>query len=346
MNRFEFVNKLNGRLYLLSESERRDIIDEYIGHIDLKMQSGKSEADAIKDFGDIDELASEILRAYHIDSSKIQNKTLDVYIKQIFDYFGRVTEKILGFSARQLAHIFVEFVVLLILLNVLRYPVSLCAGVFSQLFSWFPYSIYNFVHHITDLAANLLWLLLAFMFIFQFINKRVIHGDIVPTQTVRTEENQQPADSEKSKSPASHKIQDTAEAIKEKTETAGKTITAAATKTGSIFARAAGKTGHGIASVMGKTGGVMKKLAGSTGDFVINLTVLILKISLFIFLWLPCAAITVAGIVCTVLATVIYFSTGIGFIGICISGVGCCIMGGGFTLWLTQVLTGGKTENA
>ncbi|MBR4035994.1 MAG: hypothetical protein IKJ05_04590, partial [Oscillospiraceae bacterium] len=104
--------------------------------------------------------------------------------------------------------------------------------------------------------------------------------------------------------------------------------------------------GHGIASVMGKTGGVMKKLAGSTGDFVINLTVLILKISLFICLWAPCAAITVAGIVCTVLATVIYFTTGIGFMGVCISGLGCCIIGGGFTLWLTQVLTGGKTENA
>ena len=346
MNRFEFVNKLNGRLYLLSESERRDIIDEYIGHIDLKMQSGKSEADAIKDFGDIDELASEILGAYHIDSSKIQDKTLDVYIKQIFDYFSRVSEKILGFSARQLAHIFVEFVVLLIILNVLRYPVSFCAGVFSQLFSWFPYSIYNLVHHITELVANLLWLLLAFVFIFQFINKRIIHGDIIPTQAAKPAEPKQPEEKETVKADTVQKIQDTAEKIKEKSEAAGKTMTEAAKKTGGVFATAAGKASRKITGAAGKTGGLVKKLAGSTGDFVINLTVLILKISLFICLWAPCAVITVAGVVCTVLATIIYFTTGIGFIGICISGLGCCIIGIGFTLWLTQVLTGGKTENA
>ena len=43
MNRHEFITKLNGKLFLLTESERRDIIDEYLGHIDMKMQNGKTE---------------------------------------------------------------------------------------------------------------------------------------------------------------------------------------------------------------------------------------------------------------------------------------------------------------
>ena len=30
MNRFEFVNRLNGKLYVLKDNERRDIIDEYV----------------------------------------------------------------------------------------------------------------------------------------------------------------------------------------------------------------------------------------------------------------------------------------------------------------------------
>ena len=113
-----------------------------------------------------------------------------------------------------------------------------------------------------------------------------------------------------------------------------------------IIKSTAGKTGENISAAVDRTGGFVKRMAGSTGDFVINLSILIIRIMLFVCLWLPCAALTLAGIICTVLACIIYFSTGIGFMGVCISGVGCCIMGGGFTLWLTHMLTGGKTENA
>ncbi len=335
MTRFEFVSKLNSRLYLLNETERLDIIDEYMGHIDLKMQEGKSESDAIKDFGDVDELAREILRAYHIDSSKVGEKTLDIYIKQIFDYFSKVSEKILGFSARQLAQIFVEFVVLLVILNILRLPVGFCADMFAQLFSWLPYTVYHIISRLVGLAANLFCLLFGFMFIYHFINRRIINGDIIRPKTEKTtEEKAKNFDGEKIKAATAQKLQDTAEKLKEKSESTGRTI-----------AGAAGKTGRGFARAVGKTGEIVKKLAGSTGDFVINLAIIIIRITLFVCVWAPRALITIAGIVCTVLATIIYSTTGIGFMGICIAGLGCCIIGCAFTLWLTQVLTGGKTEN-
>ena len=35
-------------------------------HIDIKMQNGQSEEDAIRDFGPVKELAAEILEAYHV----------------------------------------------------------------------------------------------------------------------------------------------------------------------------------------------------------------------------------------------------------------------------------------
>ena len=344
MTRFDFANKLNSRLYLLSEAERRDIIDEYIGHIDQKMKSGQSEADAIKDFGDIDDLAKDILAAYHIDSSKLGGKTIDIYIRQIFDYFGTVTEKLLGLSTARLARIFVEFVVLLVLLNLLRYPVAFCAGMFAQLFSWLPFSLYHIIDRLFDIAANVFCIFLSFVFIYQFINKRIVNSDIIPPpaekpqdeteETVSAGEKIKTATAQKMQDTA-EKIKDTSEKIKEKSENAGRSI-----------ATAAGKTGRGFARVMDKTGGAMKKLAGSTGDFVINLSIILIKIMLFLCLWIPSVALTIAGIVCTALAMIVYASTGIGFIGVCIAGVGCCIMGGAFTLWLTGMLTGGKTENA
>ena len=61
MTRTEFIIGLKNRLNLLSESECVDIIEEYTNHIDMKMQEGKSEADAINDFGNLDDLADEIL---------------------------------------------------------------------------------------------------------------------------------------------------------------------------------------------------------------------------------------------------------------------------------------------
>lgn len=54
---------------MLEAQEREDMLSEYAQHIELKMQSGMSEKEAIDDFGDIDSLIAEILEAYHIDPS-------------------------------------------------------------------------------------------------------------------------------------------------------------------------------------------------------------------------------------------------------------------------------------
>ena len=67
MNKTEFLAALEARLRVLDKREINDIIDEYAQHIDMKLASGMAEADAIGDFGSLDELAAEILTAYHIN---------------------------------------------------------------------------------------------------------------------------------------------------------------------------------------------------------------------------------------------------------------------------------------
>ena len=61
MTKEEFEKKLREKLNLLEEDEINDIVEEYLGYIEEKMQNGATEEDAIKDFGDIDELAKELL---------------------------------------------------------------------------------------------------------------------------------------------------------------------------------------------------------------------------------------------------------------------------------------------
>lgn len=80
MNKEGFLKELREHLRVLDEREQEDIIDEYAQHIDLKMKSGLSEEEAISDFGNIGELASDILEAYHVDP-KFEEKTKGIVIR-------------------------------------------------------------------------------------------------------------------------------------------------------------------------------------------------------------------------------------------------------------------------
>lgn len=67
MTKREFLKELEDRLQMLNEKERKDMIEEYSQHINMRMESGMSEEEAIDDFGNIDDLIAEIFEAYHLD---------------------------------------------------------------------------------------------------------------------------------------------------------------------------------------------------------------------------------------------------------------------------------------
>lgn len=67
MDKTGFLKELEQYLAVLNESEQKDILDEYAQHIDMKMESGMSEQEAIGDFGNMEELAADILEAYHVN---------------------------------------------------------------------------------------------------------------------------------------------------------------------------------------------------------------------------------------------------------------------------------------
>lgn len=66
MNKEIFLSQLREYLKILEDREQEDILAEYAQHIDMKMQKGLSEEEAIRDFGPMEELAAEILEAYHV----------------------------------------------------------------------------------------------------------------------------------------------------------------------------------------------------------------------------------------------------------------------------------------
>lgn len=66
MSKELFLEELQKHLEILEDQEQQDILQEYAQHIDIKIQNGQSEEDAIRDFGPVKELAAEILEAYHV----------------------------------------------------------------------------------------------------------------------------------------------------------------------------------------------------------------------------------------------------------------------------------------
>lgn len=66
MDKREFLSALEQSLSVLQEDELKDIISEYEQHIDIKVEKGLTEEEAIEDFGSFQELTAELLEAYHV----------------------------------------------------------------------------------------------------------------------------------------------------------------------------------------------------------------------------------------------------------------------------------------
>lgn len=66
MDKKTFLLNLRQSLSVLKEEELQDIVSEYEQHIDMKVENGLTEEEAIVDFGSMTELTAEILEAYHV----------------------------------------------------------------------------------------------------------------------------------------------------------------------------------------------------------------------------------------------------------------------------------------
>ena len=113
MNKQTFLNELRKQLHVLEEAEVNDIIDEYSQHIDIKIEKGQTEEEAIKDFGSIKELADQILLAYHVRTDR-QGRFSDMLhnaaeaagqegkkaAESVSGYAKNVSERMPGFFSR------------------------------------------------------------------------------------------------------------------------------------------------------------------------------------------------------------------------------------------------------
>lgn len=136
MSKEEFLRVLERKLDVINEKERKDIIDEYRTHIEMKMQKGKTEEEVIQDFGDIDELAEEILDAYKINTQRV-NQSFDAKLNKVldslFESFQRFLGSLTSLDVDDVVRLVFEILVILILLSLLHIPFRIISSIGSSL---------------------------------------------------------------------------------------------------------------------------------------------------------------------------------------------------------------------
>ncbi|MFV0480059.1 MAG: DUF1700 domain-containing protein [Anaerorhabdus sp.] len=141
MDRKEFLRQLRKRLSMLTDDEIDDIINEYEDVIHQKMQDGKTEEEAVHDFGDFEELLKEICGAYKIKSdrkydtwSKIEEVLKDT-VDEISNFITKLFSQTNGHEeSRLIAIIIVGLFILIILRIPFLIGINLFEGIVKSVF--------------------------------------------------------------------------------------------------------------------------------------------------------------------------------------------------------------------
>lgn len=174
MNKQDFLNTLKTKLNLISESEREDILMEYGSYIDDKVASGVSEEEAVEGFGNIDELASEILEAYKIntDSKSKMDKTLDNAYKKSEDILSRFG----SLSLNDIFHLLFDAFIVLILIYVGKWiVVDLLGGMILGLIFGIVSDIkfFSYIRDGLDAILTIGYAILALFYFYSVMSRRV-----------------------------------------------------------------------------------------------------------------------------------------------------------------------------
>lgn len=192
MNKHNFEIYLRENLAILKDSEVNEIISEYLQHIEMKQADGISEEAAIKDFGDLDDLVSEILDAYKINTSKDKYEDLGNTIKnglnKGLNFINKITSSLMNRSGRQMFSLVVEFIVVLLIIGVFNFAIDVFASSISRMFYFRPHFITSGIRFLIRLLKTILGLTISLSVLYWFVYDRILNQE-VPQPELKVKDN-------------------------------------------------------------------------------------------------------------------------------------------------------------
>lgn len=182
MNKEEFLNKLRKKIEILEESEVEDIIEEYSGFIDEKVNQGSTEEEAVKSMGNINELARELLSAYKIKNTEQKNGDV---LNNFIDEFLRIVEAIINIFAnksfKEIIRFIIEIICIFVIIAICKIPfwiIKLMGGeILSELSNIIgSYEIYHFITNIGNFFLEMCYLIFAVILFIKLFQKKFLNS--------------------------------------------------------------------------------------------------------------------------------------------------------------------------
>ncbi len=173
MKKQEFLDRLQSRIDVLDDLEVQDIMMEYEGHILEKMNKGKSEEEAIQDFGDFNELIKDILSAYKIKDIQVpkhrngMTEWLKKALNEIQNFIEPMFSGAFKLRGKQVLYFLGYIGLTLLLVFLIQYPIWLVKVIGRLLLSSIPFSLgyvfgglFTFLIYVAHLVISILILVL------------------------------------------------------------------------------------------------------------------------------------------------------------------------------------------
>lgn len=200
MKKEEFIKELREKLDILEENEIEDIIEEYSGYIDEKIQNGQTEEEAIKDFGDIDELTTELLKAYKINVNKSKNEKnfWTTIVDKFSDFMDNIILLLEEKSSKDIIKMIFEIAIIILGICLCKIPFHILDQIGYNVFIPFHNALGEGLYSIWNLIIECAYLIFALVLFAKIFEQRYLRN--INTTNVAKESQKEKKNSSKKSS--------------------------------------------------------------------------------------------------------------------------------------------------
>ena len=200
MKKEEFLNKLRKRLDILEEKEVEDLLSEYVGYIDEKIEAGASEEVAVNSFGDIDELADELLKAYKVKVPK-NDDPIGNFANKVVKIIDRLIQDFSKKSPKEIAQFVIEIFLILLLIGLCHIPVSMLVDLGSNVFNILSSPLNRIFYTVWSFVLEFAYCILAIVVFVRIFNYRYLQN-----VSIEEEKKEEPKEYKKKEKPKKEKV--------------------------------------------------------------------------------------------------------------------------------------------
>ena len=174
MTKKQFLKQLKEKLQDIENDELEEILNQYSSLIDEKIAMGKSEKEAVKIFGEVDEIAETIIKDYNRKNYKDKD-IISNYSKKLMDYGERFFSFLSKKDTSELIKILIEVIVVIFLIGLCHIPISILEGLGKSVFYILSAPLNKIFYIIWKVVLELAYLALAILAFGKFIGMRYLN---------------------------------------------------------------------------------------------------------------------------------------------------------------------------